>query len=230
MSRAIHSCSQTGDAPSVRKFMSRAWIATGVMIFGLPAFAVWSDPVQIERLPDTSLLWHTATGNRIKLSLDFPSGQSSASLTISDGTSSQHYEDLTDSFMWVDLPAVAKESEERIYSFTLRYENGFERTTHLAVVRGVGKEGDVVLARCIPEMSARWNKFTRSAVLPVFAGTRDFKINGASVMMTGGDGMGWSMVKYDSETSLYHIEDILADSSYVADLYGQGGGLAIMIR
>lgn len=218
------------DRRSSSNFMLKTWFLLAGAIIAFPAVAVWSDPVQIERLPDASLLWHAATANRIKLSLDFPLGQSSATLTVFDGTSSQHYENLTDSFVWVDLPVVAKESEERIYSFTLRYENGFERTARLAVVRGEGKEGDVVSARCIPEMSARWSKFTRSAVLPVFAGTRDFRINGASVATTGGEGMGWSMVEYDSETSLYHIEDILADSSYVADLYGQGGGLVIFLR
>ena len=167
-----------------------------------------------------SSFWRTATNNIVEVSIDFPSGATSASLSVSGAYGySAATNNLAKGRFALELPAAVSPETEDVYDVTLLFDNGVERNARFAVVAGVSDRPEGT-ARCIrSDSSSAWNRIRRRAVLPVSHGATLLAVGGETVA-TGLDGaQGW-----------YAYGPLAAGFSETVCLTTPGGAFEILLR
>lgn len=139
-----------------------------------------------------SPFWRTATNNVVELSIDCPSGVSSAALSVTGSFGySMSDDDVAAGLYTLSLPAATSPETEDVYDLVLTLGDSTVRTARFGVVAGVSNrpEGS---ARCIPSSSSpAWAKVHERAVTPIPYGAVSLSIGGEPVD-TGLDGAaGW---------------------------------------
>ena len=139
-----------------------------------------------------SPFWRTATNSTVELSIDYPAGVSSASLSVTGAFGySMSDANVAAGLYKLSLPAATSPETEDVYDLVLTLGDGTVRTARFGVISGVSNspEGST---RCIPYSgSPSWSRVHQRAVLPIPYGTTSFSIGGATVD-TGLDGAtGW---------------------------------------
>lgn len=154
-----------------------------------PPAVVWTDA-------SGSLLWKTARETPIKVSVDWPKGAASATLSIAKcGTQVASAELLSTAVrvypLAFDFPE--KESDEAVVDMTLTFRDsssavldGETRTASVGLVRGV--EGRPF--RLIPSSAAvrKWQQVRGSAVAPVPESAVSAALDGLPLAFTGAPG------------------------------------------
>ena len=178
-----------------------------------------------------SPFWRTASNNVVELSVGFPAGASSASLSVTGAYGfSMTTNNLSEGLFTLALPAATSPETEDVYDLTLTFSDGTSRTAKFAVIAGVsnGPEGTT---RCVtPESSVRWSRVHERAVLPIPYGTTSFTVGGATVD-TGLDGAaGWyaygPLALGASET----LGLVAPDGDFAAFLKSVGVGMVLIYR
>jgi len=192
-----------------------------------------SDPTLVFTRPETSSFWNTATNNVMTVPVDFPSGATAATLTISGIGYSDTYGNIekgTDSFTFA-LPPANSPQTENVYDLTLSFNDGTVRTAKLGLIDGYSPNAEGT-TRCLAPSNGRvWGKVRDRAVLPIPYGTTSFSVtvNGepqsADTGLNGAQGWYALGVKPGDEVSLSMIAGGL---SYSASLHGALGIMLIV--
>ena len=178
-----------------------------------------------------SPFWRTASNNVVELSVDFPEGASSASLTVTGAYGfSMTTNNLSEGLFTLALPAATSPETEDVYDLTISFNDGSSRTAKFAVIAGVsnGPEGTT---RCEPfESSVRWGRIHERAVLPIPYGTTSFTIGGETVD-TGLDGAaGWYAYGPLAIGAAETLELVAPDGDFAAFLKSVGVGMVLIYR
>ena len=178
-----------------------------------------------------SPFWRTAPNNVVELSVDFPAGASSASLSVTGAYGfSMTTNNLSEGLFSLPLPAATSPETEDVYDLTLTFSNGTSRNARFAVIAGVSAQPEGT-TRCVtPESSVRWSRIHERAVLPIPYGTTSFTVGGATVD-TGLDGAaGWyaygPLALGASET----LGLVAPDGDFAAFLKSVGIGTVLIYR
>ena len=178
-----------------------------------------------------SPFWRTAPNNVVELSVDFPAGASSASLSVTGAYGfSMTTNNLSEGLFTLVLPAATSPETEDVYDLTLTFSDGTSRNARFAVIAGVSAQPEGV-TRCVtPESSVRWSRVHERAVLPIPYGTTSFTIGGATAD-TGLDGAaGWYAYGPLALGSSDTLGLTTADGSYAALLRSVGTGFIFMFH
>ena len=151
---------------------------------------VWTDP-------SGSLVWKTATSAELPVSVDWPTGAASATLTAMVGDRTLASAEITDTTVSVwnlHLDPPTTETEECIAELALAFKtsagavlDGETRTARLGLVRGTGGNS----FRCIPAGadSGKWKSVKKgTAVVPVPEGTTALVLDGQDLAFDGAPG------------------------------------------
>ena len=139
-----------------------------------------------------SPFWRTATNNVVELSIDYPAGVSSASLSVTGAYGySMTTNNLTSRLYTLTLPAATSPETEDVYDLTLTFGDGTVRTAKFGVIAGISDQPEGT-TRCEPSASSvRWGRVHERAVMPIPYGTVSLSVGGVAVD-TGLDGAaGW---------------------------------------
>ncbi len=160
----------------------------------LPALAAESEPQLIIANGAESLLWHTVPFGTTTLYWDKPETATSATLTIEGYLYSRTYENLTGEECEIALPSSSGQVREDVYVFTLAFDDGSSQTAYIGDVSGVGSS-PVNVGRVRLDSSAKWGRFTDSAVIPVPYGATSLTVNGTEVEGIDGSA-GWRRIGF----------------------------------
>ena len=177
--------------------MRRSITLLTLLLLAVLAFAdnSESNPTFLFLRHKESFLWCTATNNTVSLPVVFPSGATSATLSVSGLGYSANYLDLVEGEFLLTLPAATAPSNENVYDLTLAFDDGTVRNAKIGLVQGV-KSGAEGSTRCLaPAGSRKWRQVSGRAVLPVPYGITSFTIDfsdAGMIMESGLDGAaGW---------------------------------------
>lgn len=92
--------------------------------------------------PEMNSFWRTATNNVVELPVDMPYSAKTATLHVEGTGYERTYLDLPEGFFRLELPEAASPDKEDVYTLTLTFDNGTERTARLAVTLRVN--GNVI--------------------------------------------------------------------------------------
>ena len=139
-----------------------------------------------------SPFWRTATNNVVELSIDYPAGVSSASLSVTGAYGySMTTNNLTSRLCTLTLPVATSPETEDVYDLALTFGDGTVRTAKFGVIAGISDQPEGT-TRCEPSASSvRWGRVHERAVMPIPYGTVSLSVDGVAVD-TGLDGAaGW---------------------------------------
>ena len=90
------------------------------------AAVVSSEPTFVFLRPETSSFWNTATNSTMTLPIDYPSGATKATLTVSGVDYSRVYPDIAapQASIEIDLPMPDSPQAENVYELSLTFDNG----------------------------------------------------------------------------------------------------------
>ena len=186
--------------------------------------------------PDSSSFWRTATGNRMTLPVEFPSGATSVTLTVRgcgyETTASNIVPDagLRSTSVEVALPEASSPSEEDYYEFVLSFDDGTVRTAKLGLIQGLSAEAEGSTRCLVPVDSRKWSKVIGRAVVPVPAGSASLSVDGKTVETGLSGAAGWYVLN-GMEPGLGRMLSLsVGGDAYEANLLGAGGGIMIFIR
>ena len=209
-------------------------VGAAVVSLAVSATELTSQPTLVFTRPETSSFWNTATNNVMTVPIDFPSGATSATLTVSGLKYSTVYRNIErgeDSFTFV-LPQANSQQTENVYDLLLMFDDGTERRAKLGLVEGLSPDAEGTTRCLAPSNSRVWECVKGGrAVLPIPYGTTSFSVvvNGEQKTTdTGLNGaQGWFAlgVKPGDEVSLSMIANGL---SYSAALHGALGFMLIV--
>lgn len=201
----------------------------------LPLMAVaagnTSDPMFVYVNPKSCYHWHTATNSTMVLPVCFPSGASSATLSVNGAVQASG---ITTDSVTVNLPSPRCGSQEDVYELSLGFDNGKTYTTRLGLVCGY-TESDTGSTRCLaPSGDSAWGKMDSLAVIPVPYGTTSLTaaLNGgiATPVDTGlGGAAGWYALRLKGGSTV----DLAAETpegDFVASLSGASTGFFLIVR
>ena len=178
-----------------------------------------------------SPFWRTAPSNVVELSVDFPAGANSASLTVTGAYGfSMTTNNLSEGLFTLALPAATSPETEDVYDLTISFNDGSSRTAKFAVIAGVsnGPEGTT---RCEPfESSVRWGRIHERAVLPIPYGTTSFTVGGEAVDPGLDGAAGWYAYGPLALGSSETLGLTTADGTYEALLRSVGTGFIFMFH
>ena len=176
-------------------------IAAAFSLLAVSLFAgepVTSTPCVIYANPAAVIQWKTAMSNQLRISLDWPTGATTARFAVTAAGKSISEEVLTDttaaSFVYaVDTPEDF--DSEKVLDLSLSYLDGNgavieERTASIGLVRGVDSASTEVVAD--GELSAKWamrKTKSASAVIPVPESSGPLTIDEGEPIAT--DAPGW---------------------------------------
>ena len=191
-----------------------------------------SDPSAVWVKPDESLQWKTVMSAGKPIALDWPTGATSAQLTVEvDGAvvASTNITDTTAREALVIPPTLPAEyAEERVLSLSVVYRDSGDAeitsaSARLGWVTGVAGSG----TRVIPAASGKeWTKVAKYAVLPIPEDTTAFSVESASQEY---DAPGWW--EWRRIASGDHALALTAGGEvFLATLTGGGGGFTIIVR
>ena len=205
-------------------------VGAAMVSVAVPAQELTSEPTFVFLRPETSSFWNTATNNTMTVPVDFPSGASSASLSVSGVGYSKEYVGITAKEFTFELPAPTSPETENVYTLTLRFDNNVERTAKLGLIQGLSPDAEGT-TRCLAPPTAKvWSKVKGRAVLPIPYGTTSFKVNDVDVDTGLKGAQGWyaiSGLDGDSNASLSLIANGV---QYAASLIGGPTGLMLIFR
>lgn len=171
-------------------------VATALLCGGAGASPAVSLPAEVITSP-SSVYWTTLVDNDARLVCAWPSGAFSAELRVTGGALN-HVRNFTravgENVLDVECPAIdppAKVGDERIYTFTLAFDNGETLTRRLASVRGTMGGGARVIADGGLE-SRDWQRVSRRALVPIVErGVEEVDLNGEATPAGLGGECGW---------------------------------------
>lgn len=185
--------------------------------------------------PDTSLFWRTAPGAAFAVPIRYPSGATTATLTVTGDGYSKTYENVPEGDCPVTLPTAADPQSENIYDLTLDFGTGFEpQTARLGLVDGL-KAGAEGATRCIfPSGTRKWSHVSGRSVVPVPYGTSEVTVDGTPVETDLGGAQGWlvlSPLEIGARRQLTASGEAFGETfDFEAEQVGFGGGLMMLLR
>lgn len=211
-------------------------VGAAVVSVAVSAAELTSEPTLVFMRPETSSFWNTATNNTMTVPVDFPSGATTATLTVNGLGYTAAYTNIakgSDSFTF-ELPAADSPQTENVYDLTLTFNDGTVRRAKLGLIEGLSPKAEGT-TRCLAPANGRvWNKVKGGkAVLPIPHGTTSFSVtvNGETrAESTGLDGaQGWYALglRGGDSASLSMIADGL---SYSASLLGSRDGIVVVFQ
>ena len=225
--------SQQGGNMMIARKMAGV-VGAAVVSVAVSAAELTSEPTLVFTRPETSSFWNTATNNVMTVPVDFPSGATTATLTVSGVGYSATYANIakgTDSYTFT-LPAAVSPQTENVYDLLLAFNDGTERKAKLGLIDGLSPNAEGT-TRCLAPSNGRvWESVKGGrAVLPVPYGAEQISVtvNGETrTEPTGLNGaQGWFAlgIKGGDEVSLSMIAGGL---SYSASLHGALGVMLIV--
>ena len=225
--------SQEGGNTMIARKMAGV-VGAAVVSVAVSAAELTSEPTLVFTRPETSSFWNTATNNVMTVPVDFPSGATTATLTVSGVGYSATYANIakgTDSYTFT-LPAAVSPQTENVYDLLLAFNDGTERKAKLGLIDGLSPNAEGT-TRCLAPSNGRvWESVKGGrAVLPVPYGAEQISVtvNGETrTEPTGLNGaQGWFAlgIKGGDEVSLSMIAGGL---SYSASLHGALGVMLIV--
>ena len=178
-----------------------------------------------------SPFWRTATNNVVELSIDYPAGVSSASLSVTGAYGySMTTNNLTSRLYTLTLPAATSPETEDVYDLALTFGDGTVRTAKFGVIAGISDQPEGT-TRCEPfASSVRWGRVHERAVMPIPHGATALSVGGVSVD-TGLDGAaGWYAYGPLAVGSSESVSLDTPDAVYSQLLKSVGIGSVLMFR
>lgn len=180
--------------------------------------------------PEMNSFWRTATNNVVELPIDMPHSAKTATLRVEGTGYERTYPDLPEGSYRLELPEAAAPDKEDVYTLTLTFDNGTERTARVAVIQG----RDNCVARCLVDPSSLdWRRASRRAVIPVAydpSGTSEISVNGTRID-TGLDGaQGWCVLNDIAVGKTYSLAYEADDIVRTVDIVGYVKHFSIIIR
>lgn len=211
-------------------------VGAAMVSVAVSAAELTSEPTLVFLRPETSSFWNTATNNTMTVPVDFPSGATSATLTIRGVGYSASYlgiEKGTDSFTFA-LPVAENPQTENVYELTLAFDDGTVHKARLGLIEGVSPNPEGV-TRCLAPSNGRvWSRVKGGrAVLPIPYGVSSFSVvvNGetrsADTGLNGAQGWYALGLRGGEEASLSMIAGGL---SYSASLLGASDGTVVILQ
>ena len=184
---------------------------------------------------DTSSFWRTAPGSAFAVPVRYPSGATTATLTVAGAGYARTYENVPEGDCHVTLPAAAAPQSENVYELTLDFGAGFAaQTARIGLVDGLktGAEGET---RCIfPSGTSKWGRVTGRSVVPVPYGTSTVTVDGMPIDTGLGGAQGWVALSPleigVGRTLAVSGEAFGAYFSYEVNQVGFGGGMMTLFR
>jgi len=210
-------------------------VGASLLAVATPGSEITSEPTFVFLRPETSSFWNTATNSTMTLPIDYPSGATKATLTVSGaGYKMQTYPNLTESSFELVLPVPDSPQNENVYDLTLTFDEGTVRTAKLGLIQGLSPDTEGSTRCLAPAEGAVWNTVKKRAVLPIPYGTTSFtmSVNGGMVteVDTGLNGaQGWYALKPNTDDSV-SLSLVAGGINYAATLLGQGDGFFVIIQ
>lgn len=191
-----------------------------------------SSPTAVWVKPEESLQWKTVMSASAALTLNWPSGATSAQLTIEADGAVIAQTNITDTAareaLVIPAPLPATYEEERVLDLSITYRDSGddtlkEETARLGWVTGVNGNP----TRIIPAASGRpWTSVEKYAVLPIPEETSAFTVDSEAQVYDAPGWWEWRRIR-----SGEHALSLTAGGEdYLASLFGKGGGLIIIFR
>ena len=180
--------------------------------------------------PEMNSFWRTATNNVVELPIDMPHSAKTATLRVEGTGYERTYPDLPEGSYRLELPEASSPDKEDVYTLTLTFDNGTERTARVAVIQGRAN----CAARCLVDPSSLdWRRASRRAVIPVAydpSGTSEISVNGTRID-TGLDGaQGWCVLNDIAVGKTYSLAYEADDIVRTVDIVGYVKHFSIIIR
>ena len=211
-------------------------VGAAVVSVAVSAAELTSEPTLVFMRPETSSFWNPATNSTMTVPVDFPSGATKATRTVSGVGYSAAYADIqkgTDSFTFA-LPAADSPQTENVYDLMLSFNDGTVRKAKLGLIEGLSPNAEGTTRCLAPANGHVWSKVKGGrAVLPIPHGTTSFSVtvNGETrTEETGLNGaQGWYALGLHGgeEASLSMIANGL---SYSVSLLGLRGGYVVVFQ
>ena len=226
---------QKGDNTMIARKMAGI-VGAAVVSVTVPAAELTSEPTLVFMRPETSSFWNTATNNSMTVPVDFPSGATTATLTVNGLGYTATYADIqkgTDSYTFA-LPAADSPQTENVYDLALTFNDGTVRRAKLGLIEGLSPNAEGT-TRCLAPANGRvWSKVKGGrAVLPIPHGTTSFSVTVNGVTRTEDSGLngaqGWYALGLHGGdvASLSMIADGL---SFSASLFGSRDGIVVVFQ
>ncbi len=188
-----------------------------------------SEPVFLNLRPKVSSFWHTAPGESFDVPVSFPEGARSATLRVTGSAGTRTYADIVETSCIVQLPTVRELHDEDVYTLTLTFDNGVERTAVLGQVTGWSR-GDAGVTRCLSPDDEAWHRTAPRSVLPIPYGTRSLTVDGEAVDPGLDGAQGWYALRRRAGSQVL-LELETDKGSCSADLKTEGpAGWFMMLR
>ena len=221
--------SQQGGNTMIARKMATL-VGAAMVSVAVPAQELMSEPTFVFLRPETSSFWNTATNNTMTVPVDFPSGASSASLSVSGIGYSREYVGITAKEFTFELPAPTSPETENVYTLTLRFDNNVERTAKLGLIQGLSPDAEGT-TRCLAPPTAKvWSKVKGRAVLPIPYGTTSFTVNDVDVDTGLKGAQGWYAISGLGGGSNASLSLIANGVQYAASLIGGPMGLMLIVK
>ena len=209
--------------------------AAGIVGAALTTLAVGateltSEPTFVFLRPETSSFWHTATNNVMTVPVDYPTGATSANLTISGLAYNQTYEGISEGAFTFELPPAESAETENVYDLALAFNDAAQtvRKAKLGLIQGLSPDAEGVTRCLAPADGSLWRKTKGRAVIPIPYGTTSFTVNGEEKVSELDGAQGWYALKLRSGAA--NSLSLTANAvNYTASLIG-ANGLFIIIR
>ena len=205
-------------------------VGAAMVSVAVPAAELTSEATFVFLRPETSSFWNTATNNTMTVPIDYPTGATSAALSVRGLGYHCVYRDIRANEYTFELPAATSPETENVYDLTLTFDNGVERTAKLGLVQGLSPDSEGTTRCLAPSGSRVWNKVKGQAVLPIPYGMTSFKVNGEDVDPELKGAQGWyALGKIDPNESV-SLSMTADGKEYMASLLGGGAGLMLIFR
>ena len=210
-------------------------VGASLLAVASPGEEIESEPTFVFLRPETSSFWNTATNSTMTLPIDYPSGATKATLTVSGvGYETKTYPNLTGSSFELALPVPDSPQAENVYDLTLTFDDGTVRNAKLGLIQGLSPDSEGSTRCLAPAEGQVWNAIYKRAVMPIPYGTESFtmSVNGGAWtnVDTGlGGAQGWYAIKpkIGDSVSLALVADGI---NYAATLLGQGDGFFVILK
>ena len=205
-------------------------VGAAMVSVAVPAAELTSEPTFVFLKPETSSFWNTATNNTMTVPIDFPSGATTASLSVRGLDYDREYVGITETEFAFELPAPTSPETENVYDLTLRFDNDVTRTAKLGLIQGLSPDAEGTTRCLAPQTAKVWQKVKGRAVLPIPYGTTSFTVNGVETDTGLGGAQGWYAIdglSFGKNASLSLIADGV---QYAASLIGGPGGLMLIFK
>jgi hypothetical protein len=157
--------------------------------------AAISPPTAVFTQTEGSYLWHTAPSGTFTVRWAKPAGATRATLSVVGSGFSRTWDNLTAEELTLSLPAATSLANEDVYRLTLTFDDeaASVRTAYLGAVIGLGTGAQRVAAQVKSDLSPKYPRFTRKAVVAIPFGVLSLTVNGTPLPGLDGEA-GWRVV------------------------------------